>query len=113
MCERHPFRAGSSSSDVVVHLGTVEINLPDKLKDVLALSSDSRAHDTQEELLADQLLYGRRMSHYDAARGGEIWDIGDVSGDEQDGDIVKHRRHHLDEEDDWEAEPIPWEIGEL
>ncbi|KAF9269997.1 hypothetical protein L218DRAFT_982685, partial [Marasmius fiardii PR-910] len=70
--------------------GLVEVNLPDKLKDLLALSfSDSRARDEnmKQELVVEKLLYGRRVGHYDSSRGGEIWDAGDVSGpdDEDDG----------------------------
>ncbi|KAI3622265.1 hypothetical protein WG66_015136 [Moniliophthora roreri] len=92
--------------------GSFEVNLPDKMRNVLALSSDTRTQDAKEELLAEELLYGRRMTHYNAARGGEIWDVGDVSGDGQDS-VVKRRCDQLDDEDDWEGEPIPWETGEL
>ncbi|KAG7098976.1 hypothetical protein E1B28_000863 [Marasmius oreades] len=101
--------------------GSVEVNLPDKLKDLLALSaSDSRARDEnlKQDLVVEKLLYGRRGGHYDGSRGGEIWEIGDVSGVdyEDDGNPLdfKHKRVEAKgEEDDWEGEPIPWEIGEL
>ncbi|KAL0578498.1 hypothetical protein V5O48_003491 [Marasmius crinis-equi] len=102
--------------------GSVEIDLPDKMKHILALSaSESRARGDRlkEEMVAESLLYGRRAGRYDASRGGEIWDIGDVSGpdDGDDGDLAgsaRHKRAELEgDEDDWEGEPVPWEIGEL
>ncbi|KAH9937232.1 DNA replication and checkpoint protein-domain-containing protein [Fomitopsis serialis] len=54
--------------------------------------------------LANAVLYGRRESHFDA-KGMEVWDVGEMSeGAEGAGE---------DGEDDWEGEPIPWEVGEL
>ncbi len=74
-----------------------EVNLPDDLRRVLALSP--RVKDDTEDRMVRGLLYGRREGHYDAERGGEIWDVGEESGSEG--------------EEDWEGEPVSWEVGEL
>lgn len=89
-------------------MGRIEVDLPDKLRRVLALeSTESKARDSQEERIAMGLIYGRRASHYDPAKGGEIWDAGeDVDGDVETGQPTW-------DEDDWEGEPVPWEVGEL
>lgn len=76
-------------------------DLPEELRHVLALSS-SQSH-TQEENIVAGLVYGRREIQYDPIRGGEIWDVGEeIQGEARTSD-----------EDDWEGEPIPWEVGEL
>ncbi|KAK1228503.1 hypothetical protein PQX77_008443 [Marasmius sp. AFHP31] len=101
--------------------GLLEIDLPDQMKHFLALSaSEIHARDDRlrEEMVVESLLYGRRAGHYDGSRGGEIWDVGDVSGPEEGdgGELVGSRHKHAEpdgEEDDWEGEPVPWEIGEL
>lgn len=90
---------GDDSSVEDEHL---EVDLPNKLKQVLAFSPDNSKTREKEERVIDGLIYGRRTEHYDASRGGEIWGIG-----EQDGAEVE------DEEGDWEGEPVPWEVGEL
>lgn len=86
---------------------TISIDLPDDLLEVLAL--ESRVPNTQrldEERMAEGIIYGRRVWHYDPSRGGEIWDIGE--------DATNHARSAPSEsEDDWEGEPIPWAAGEL
>jgi hypothetical protein len=48
------------------------------------------------------VLYGERTSGYDAVRGGDIWNVGEI-GEASDSQA----------EDDWEGEPVPWETGEL
>ena len=82
-----------------------EINIEDlreDLKRILALSPQKRT-DAEGRRLANAVLYGRRESHYDA-KGMEVWDVGEMSeGVEGAGDG----------EDDWESEPVPWEVGEL
>jgi hypothetical protein len=92
--------------------GEIEVNLPDKLQRVLALDSvapQSRIPD--QDGLVKSLLYGRRTTHYDPMRGGEIWDIGEdhfTSVDEG-----GTRGTSYTEEEDWEGEPVPWDIAEL
>ena len=92
--------------------GIIEVNLPDKLQRVLALDSvapQSRIPD--QDNLVKSLLYGRRTTHYDPRRGGEIWDIGEdhfTSVDEG-----GTRGTSYAEEEDWEEEPVPWDIAEL
>ncbi|KAF9076085.1 hypothetical protein BDP27DRAFT_1358150 [Rhodocollybia butyracea] len=92
--------------------GTFEVDLPDKLKRVLALSaSDIKARDLQEETVAESLIYGRRTTHYEPSKGGEIWDVGDVAkGGQQEEEGIWIGA--VDDED-WEGEPVPWEVGEL
>ena len=84
--------------------GVLEVSLPDDLKRVLALSqTDTRHKDDTEDKVAKELLYGSRIRNYNAVKGGEIWDIGECEGEEG----LSGR------EDDWEGEPVPWEVGEL
>jgi len=89
--------------------GQFEVNLPDKLRQVLALQP-SRARDSQTESVVKSLLYGGRAGNYDPIKGGEIWDAGEDDGRcNRDEDIQRD----TEAEDDWEGEPIPWEVGEL
>lgn len=83
--------------------GTFRVDLPDELRLMLAISP-SRTHNSMEERVFRGLLYGDRVGHYDASRGGNIWDIGEAEDDP---------RGSTEGEDDWEGEPIPWEVGEL
>ncbi|KAJ4485926.1 hypothetical protein J3R30DRAFT_3282898 [Lentinula aciculospora] len=103
--DRHPrISNGERAND------TFEVDLPDKLKHVLALSaSDITLRAIHEEKVVEGLIYGRRTIHYEPSKGGEIWDVGDVDGvgqqkDAGDGKVV---------DEDWEGEPVPWEVGEL
>ncbi|KAL1951454.1 hypothetical protein VTO73DRAFT_603 [Trametes versicolor] len=77
-----------------------EVDLPDELHRVLAISP-GRGHGSEEEKVVRELLYGSREVHYNARKGGEIWDVGE---DED---------HAGETEEDWEGEPVPWEEGEL
>ena len=78
------------------------IDLPDKLRQVLAITP-SMTDDLKEERLVRGLLYGKRMTHYDPLKG-EIWDVGERE---------EKLRDDIGAEDDWEDEPVPWEVGEL
>ena len=92
---------GLSPAESQLQEGTVDIDLPDQLRDVLALESGAfKADASREDKLVQGLLYGRRVAHYDGQKGGEIWDVGEDS-------------EHGGTEEDWEGEPVPWEIGEL
>ncbi|GBE77803.1 hypothetical protein SCP_0106850 [Sparassis crispa] len=92
-------------------LETLSIDLPDELRRVLALDPDAVRADAQKEArVVRGLLYGRR-GHYDAQRGGEVWGVGEV-GEEALGD-GEDRGGAGEEEDEWEGEGVPWEVGEL
>ena len=92
-----------------LHHGNIEIDLPDKLRSVLALrSSASKAQVSEEDQLVKGLLYGRRVTHYDPNKGGEIWDVG-----EDDLGSLDDRNKYTDGEDEWDCELVPWEVGEL
>ncbi|KAI0294947.1 hypothetical protein BC826DRAFT_1009537 [Russula brevipes] len=93
-----PSSPGGASGDVP---GDVEVSLPDDLRRLLAISP-SKAHSTREVSVVRSVLYGERTSGYDAQRGGDIWNVGEI-GEASDSQA----------EDDWEGEPVPWETGEL
>lgn len=85
---------------------TQQVDLPERLLRVLALESvEMEAQKIDEEKVVQNLMYGRRLGHYDPGKGGEIWDV----GEDEAGDVISSRP----EEDDWEGEPIPWAVGEL
>ncbi|KAI0003764.1 hypothetical protein BJV74DRAFT_484913 [Russula compacta] len=88
----------ASEGDV---LGDFEVNLPDDLRRLLAISP-SKAHTTRDVSMVRGVLYGGRTSSYDAQRGGDIWDVGEIGG-----------ASDSQAEDDWEGEPVPWETGDL
>jgi hypothetical protein len=81
--------------------GDFEVNLPDDLRCLLAISP-SKAHTTRDINMVRGVLYGERTSNYDARKGGDIWDVGEIGG-----------ASDSQAEDDWEGEPVPWETGEL
>jgi hypothetical protein len=81
--------------------GDFDVNLPDDLRRLLAISP-SKAHTTRDVNMVRGVLYGERTSSYDARKGGDIWDVGEI-GEASDSQA----------EDDWEGEPVPWETGEL
>ena len=89
---------GPANDDVP---GDFEVNLPDDLHRLLAISP-SKAHTTRDVNMVRGVLYGERTSSYDARKGGDIWDVGEI-GEASDSQA----------EDDWEGEPVPWETGEL
>lgn len=83
--------------------------LPDKFHHMLSISpSLSSARDA--ERVVRGLVSGVRAVHYDPAKGGEIWGVGEqedqgagwgVAGEGEGG------------EEEWEGEGVPWEAGEL
>jgi len=88
--------------------GTVEIDLPDELRRVLALeTAASKGKATEEKRILQGLLYGRRAHHYDPHKGGEIWDVG------EDYNVDDENIANTEGEEDWEGEPVPWEAAEL
>ena len=109
-CTRFPALHPSSPITDGLHHGSIEIDLPDKLRSVLALrSSASKTQVSEEDRLVKGLLYGRRVTHYDPNKGGEIWDV----GEDDLGSLDEDRNRNTDGEDEWECEPVPWEVGEL
>ncbi|PPQ65780.1 hypothetical protein CVT24_011997 [Panaeolus cyanescens] len=88
--------------------GHVNIDLPEKLRHVLALQP-AASHNSDEERLVKSLLYGRKTTWYDPSKGGEIWDI----GEDHTITSIGETNRQTDGEDDWEGEPVPWEVGEL
>jgi hypothetical protein len=93
-----PSSPGPAFGDVP---GDCEVNLPDDLRRILAISP-SKAHTTRDVNMVRGVLYGERTRGYDARKGGDIWDVGEI-GEATDSQA----------EDDWEGEPVPWEKGEL
>ena len=90
--------------------GKFEVDLPDKLRRVLSLGYvDAKWRDCQETQVAKSVLYGRKLAHYNPDKGGEIWDIGENDVMDED----ESTRSNVEVEDDWEGEPVPWEVGEL
>lgn len=93
--------------------GKIEVDLPDKLRDVLALDIvDMEARDKHAERVVEKLLYNRRTVHYDPDKGGEIWGVGEDSKPTRigwDGEAFPD----TEGEEDWEGEPVPWEVAEL
>ena len=83
--------------------GTFTVDLPDKLRRVLAISPSRSQNNTQERVVRG-LLYGDRVGHYDPSKGGAIWDAGETD---------EGALGDAETEDDWEGEPVPWEVGEL
>ena len=83
--------------------GTFSVHLPDKFRHVLAISP-SRSQNCTEERVVRGLLYGDRVGHYDPSRGGDIWDAGETD---------EGALGDAEAEDDWEGEPVSWEVGEL
>lgn len=85
--------------------GYFEVDLPDKLRSVLAISPSSKSRESKAERVVSGLLSGTRAIHYDATKGGEIWDAGENDDEKIRGDT--------EGEDDWEGEGMPWEVAEL
>ncbi|KAL1749022.1 hypothetical protein HDZ31DRAFT_28664, partial [Schizophyllum fasciatum] len=96
-------RAFDANGDAQATEETLEINLPEDLRRILDIAPEERTA-REERRLAEGLVYGRRVGHYDAGKGGEIWDVGeDDEAGERD-----------DAEEDWEeGEGVPWAAGEL
>ncbi|KAJ2932667.1 hypothetical protein H1R20_g4409, partial [Candolleomyces eurysporus] len=83
----------------------IDVNLPEKFKEVLDLKTAHwKGRPGSESKLVDSLLYGRRTTCYDSKKG-EIWDVG------EDEDVDEDKRGDADEE--WDGEPVPWEVAEF
>ncbi|TFK77286.1 hypothetical protein BDN72DRAFT_891041 [Pluteus cervinus] len=84
------------------------VDLPDELRQFLAFeSAEPKSQKVDDDKVAQELIYGRRVGTYDPSRGGEIWDVG------EDASTNLSQTQHPESEDDWEGEPIPWAAGEL
>lgn len=104
---RFPMPHAASPDNSQLKDGDVEIDLPEQLRSVLAIDAVPNNRGSDEKLVKG-LLYGRRVTHYDPNKGGEIWDIGEDDHESNDG----HSRY-TEGEDEWEGEPVPWEVAEL
>ncbi|KAJ6621121.1 hypothetical protein B0H10DRAFT_1015993 [Mycena sp. CBHHK59/15] len=95
------------------------ISLPETLLNILSLAP-SFTHKRRDEQVVKQLLYGARRGNYDPSKGGEIWGVGELEEERDEfaldvdvpGSSGEMRGAH-DDEDDWEGEGVPWEVGEL
>lgn len=94
------WRAPPDPNNPAADPGKFEVDLPDELQRVLAISP-GRSQEQGDEKVVRELLYGSREVHYNPQKGGEIWDVGE---DEE---------HAGETEEEWESEPVPWEVGEL
>ncbi|KAF7981176.1 hypothetical protein HWV62_34959 [Athelia sp. TMB] len=99
----HLSSQAGAGTGVEVDTGKFEVDLPEKLRQVLAISP-SKTRDSREERVVRGLLSGKRATHYDPSKGGEIWDVGE--DDEE-------MRCDTEGEDDWEGPGVPWEAAEL
>ncbi|KAL4241622.1 DNA replication regulator SLD2 [Abortiporus biennis] len=107
----HPTRHTNNAflADSTVDSGNLEVDLPDDLKRMLAITSEeTKGRDDTEDKMVKELLYGSRVLHYQPNKGGEIWDVGELDGLD-----AAQERAGLATEDEWEGEPVPWEVGEL
>ncbi|KAG6862182.1 hypothetical protein C0995_004264 [Termitomyces sp. Mi166 len=108
----HVARGGREAQPSLGEQGSsrLEVSLPDKLRRVLVLEpTDLKARYSREERIVKSLVLGERLDHYDPTKGGEIWDVGEddvIDGEEG-------TWNDIGGEDDWEGEPVPWEVGEL
>ena len=78
--------------------GDFEIDLPDQLKDILALAPSSKSSREDEETIVRNLLAGKR----EFLSKVEIWAAGEVPETQDDGG-----------DDDWDGEPVGWWEAEL
>ncbi|KAJ7193360.1 hypothetical protein GGX14DRAFT_589280 [Mycena pura] len=106
--------------DIVEIQNSESISLPDTLRSVLSLAStSSRGH--EDEHVVEQLIYGTRRGNFHPSKGGEIWGVGEFEGEHLDEFAPRTRVYDggsttggaYDEEDEWEGEGVPWEVGEL
>jgi hypothetical protein len=98
-------------STVIAEDEKAEGNLSNELCRVLVLESlKAKQNEYEEEKIVKRLLSGRRVLHYDPKKGGEIWGVGEDETDE----FAEDQERRFDEgTDDWEGNPVPWEVGEL
>ncbi|OCH94726.1 hypothetical protein OBBRIDRAFT_823287 [Obba rivulosa] len=96
---------------------TTMVSLPDNLRRILALSDTDareREREREEARMVRGLLYGKGGVD---GRGAKVWGVGEGDEEEDPGDDllkeVSGSRHGVDDEDDWEGEPVPWQVGEL
>ncbi|EMD41949.1 hypothetical protein CERSUDRAFT_110503 [Gelatoporia subvermispora B] len=98
---------------------TTTVSLPDELRRVLALSDTEereRERERQEALMVRGLLYGRGGAEL---RGAKVWGVGEGEDEDnrvKDDDALEAgvgAGSKVDDEEDWEGEPVPWEVGEL
>ncbi|KAJ7161326.1 hypothetical protein C8R43DRAFT_881040 [Mycena crocata] len=104
----------TSDTNIIEPQTSESISLPDTLLSILSLAPNS-SHTRQDEHVVDRLLYGSRRGNYDSSKGGEIWGVGELKEDEREFALNNGLGGSggYDDEDDWEGEGVPWEVGEL
>jgi hypothetical protein len=90
----------AAAESALPSLESFEVDLPEEMRRVLALSPHDGAREMEEEDLVTGLMRGRRRA------GGEVWAPGEIGGEEEG---IKR----VSEEDEWEGEGVPWEVAEL
>ncbi|KAF9502468.1 hypothetical protein BDN71DRAFT_1426117 [Pleurotus eryngii] len=132
---RHVDTLPGGLADELVDQSTTLLSTPLAKLAGLSINSayPSKERGSNEGQLVRGLLYGRPAKGrlYDPRRGGEIWGVGEGDEGDEDGEDdllglgsstgVDRGRHGLtskaeavtEEDDDWEGEPVPWEVGEL
>ncbi|KAJ7631205.1 hypothetical protein FB45DRAFT_559647 [Roridomyces roridus] len=96
---------------------SIAVAVPDSLLNVLSIApaNSTAVRGRRDEEVVGELLYGERRGNYDPSKGGEIWGVGEYEGQERERDEFSTRAgpSYDDEEEDWEGEGVPWEVGEL
>ena len=96
--------AGSPARSSSPSLEKFEIDLPEEMRKILALSPrEAEKEKDEEDLVVKGLMRGQRRG------GAEVWAPGEVGGESEASDegitqVV---------EEDWESEGVPWEVAEL
>jgi hypothetical protein len=83
--------------------GEFAVDLPEHLRTVLSIAP---ARDGAERRLVKGVLSGdARAGH----KGGPIWDVGEMDEEEEGVGALESEG----QDDEWEGEGVPWEVGEL
>lgn len=79
-----------------------DVDLPEHMVNMLSLSPRNEKNEKEGEDLVKGVIQGRRRG------GAEVWGPGEFGGESEGSTEGK-----IEEQDDWESEGIPWEVGEL